>query len=175
MSILSTAQGLGNLLTGSYLSPASSVTTEVTGLSRLEAGLAQLPEMIAKKALIGAVRDAAKVFQDRAVQLAPYDPEVPLGHPEWRTMHLRDEITLRTSTRSLGAAGSEASGLVGVDAKHAFFARFVEQGHISASGGQVAPHPFMRPAFQSAKDEALARFRASLADRIEAILGEVFR
>ena len=166
--------GTQKLLGGSRTIAGSYVTTEVQGLAELERALDALPEKVAKKTLINAVRDAAELFRARAAIGAPYDPSVIMGHPKWRTMHLRDGILKKITVTNLGAAGARVRGEVALDKQHAFYGRFLEFGWITARGGkQVAPHPFMRPAFEAMKDVALAWFQVRLREGIEAAAREL--
>jgi HK97 gp10 family phage protein len=168
--------GTQKLLSGSRQIAGSYVTTEVQGLAELERALDALPEKVAKKTLIDAVRDAAELFRVRAASGAPYDPDVAIGHPKWRTLHLREGILKKIMVTNLGAAGSRVRGEVALDKKHAFFGRYIEFGWITARGGkQIAPHPFMRPAFEAMKDPALALFEVRLRAGIEAAARELAR
>lgn len=166
--------GTQKLLTGRYEVTGTFVTTQVQGLAELERALDALPEKVAKKTLVDAVRDAAELFRASAISLAPSDPSVQLGHPKWRTLHLRDGILKKVTTKNLGAAGARVRGEVALDKAHAFFGRYLEFGWITARGKkQVAPHPFMRPAFEATKDAALTLFETRLASGIEAAAREL--
>jgi HK97 gp10 family phage protein len=182
--------GTQKLLAGSHTWANSYVTTEVKGLSELDAALGALAEKVAKKSLLDAMRGAAALFQASAKGLAPYDPDVAFGHPKWRTMHLRDGILKKIKMVSLGAAGARIYAVVGLDKDHVFFGRIVEFGHITAGGirrakhgskyvgpgeTQVAPHPFMRPAFETMKGPALSLFEFRLREGIEAAARELAR
>jgi HK97 gp10 family phage protein len=168
--------GTQRLLAGSHSVAGSYITTRVQGLAELEAALDALPERLAKKTLVAAVRDASTLFQERAQQLAPYDAGVIIGHPAWRTMHLRDGIKVAVSTRYLGAAGAEVQGAIGLDKKHVFFGRFLEFGWITARGKQqVSARPFMRPAWESMKQAALDLFSSRLGAGIAAAAQELHR
>lgn len=176
------------LLSGSRTIAGSYVTTNVQGLAELERALDALPEKVAKKTLIDAVRYATELFRARAAVFAPYDPAAKLGHPKWRSMHLRDGILKKIMVTNLGAAGARVRGEVALDKDHVFFGRLVEFGHISAGpvrrsihGGkevgqgetQIPAQPFMRPAFEAIKDVALASFEVRLREGIEAAAREL--
>lgn len=169
LSDLGIDAGVQKLLSGSTQTAGTVVTSEVQGLAELDAVLSAMPDKLAKKVIVAAIREGAQMFQSRAQEMAPENPQIPLGHPEWRTMRLKDGIKVQVTTKSLGAAGALVRGEIALDKKHAFFGRFVEQGHITAAGGQVAPQPYMRPAFESTKYRVLDVVQMRLWQGVEAI------
>src|SRR5260370_7234789 len=105
-------------LGGSHLAGGSAVAVRVQGLAELEAALNQLPEKVAKKSMLDSMKAATKVFQERAIQLAPYDPEKKEG------MHLVDGIRMEMRTGSKSVKGSWVHGKLGLH-PHVFYGRFI--------------------------------------------------
>jgi len=127
------------LLAGSSNVAGQYSSVEVKGLKELERALSELPEKVARKVLVAAVRDGAELIRARAAQLAPHNPAIPLGKPSWRTMRLREGIKKSVSVKGHGAAGATVRAKVGLDVKHAFFGRFIEKGWFPAGRMHVAP------------------------------------
>lgn len=179
------------LLSGMSTDRGSYVTTNIKGLRELDAALKQLPEHVVKKVLRKTMREAGDIVKKRAIELAPSNPKVPLNHPEWRTLHLREGILARVSIfYPKGNAGATVQAAIGLDKKHAFFGRFVERGFIHASrtslfgrrggriykpGAQIPPHPFMRPALESTKDIVRAFIIQRLRQGIDLAAKQFYR
>jgi HK97 gp10 family phage protein len=156
-------------LTGSHYEGGVTVTTSVQGLAELEAALNQLPEIVARKTLVGVMTEATEVFRARAQELAPYDPEKKEG------MHLVDGIRKEMRVGSHNVAGAWVHGKVELH-PDVFYGRFIEFGWTSARNGASIPaHPFMRPAFDDEKYRALAIVSQRLAAGIEAAARELHR
>jgi HK97 gp10 family phage protein len=153
---------------GSHLAAGNTVTVKVQGLAELEAALEQLPEKIARKSLVDSMRAATKVFQERAIELAPYDPEKKTG------MHLVDGIRMEMRTGSRGVQGSWVHGRVGLH-PDVFYGRFIEFGWTTPEGTKVPMQPFMRPAFDGEKYRAIAVISQGLEAGIQAAAKELHR
>lgn len=152
--------------------------------------LAEVGQRMEKRAVSQGVRDAARVFRDRARQLAPR-----LKEPDPRRLPgtlARAIAVLRSKARERGvvayrvgvrAASSRRAGT----ARDAFYWRWLEGGWIprgpgqrlrgstraktrarerSASAGRRVSHPFLEPAFQSAGSAALAAFERGVERRL---------
>lgn len=156
---------------------------QVEGLKELEASLSDLPKTVARNTLRRALRKAAQPIHDLARSNAPYDPDRKQG------THLRDSIfilakvrnltglkefgetlhgggtreeavsALRTARREAGGGESRAEVSVGTSAPHA---HLVEFGTVKMSA-----EPFLRPAWDATKDQALALISTELATEIE--------
>ena len=150
------------------------ISVKVTGLKELQDALAKLPLEIQKRPLRSAVSAGAKVIVDEAKRLAP----------QGETGNLRKAL-YRYRSRSQSAPGKETF-LVGVrkgkkdyadTAKNrrlnrvgkkytvegeAYYWRFLEFGT-----SKMAAKPFLRPAFESRKNNALEVIQKKLADAIE--------
>lgn len=151
---------------------------EVKGLDQLGKALRALPSVLAKRYLRHATFAAADVIKEEAIALAPV-----------RTGALRDHIaTFRRSSDP-----NTAHYAVGVrrikfnrkektvlrllrKAQHVkriaiegdvYYWRFLEFGT-----SKMAPRPFLRPAFEGKKDQALDTFRNDLSDNLSAAAAE---
>ena len=150
------------------------IETDITGLKELQEALKQLPREIQQRPLRSALAAGAKVILDEAKRLAP----------QGETGNLRKAL-YRYRSRSRSGIGQETY-LVGVrkgkkdyvdSAKNrrlgrvgkkytvegeAFYWRFIEFG-TSKKGAR----PFLRPAFESKKMEAIDVFKKRMAIAIE--------
>lgn len=140
------------------------VTISITGLSDLEKALEAFPDKIARNILGGAIRAGAVVIQNEARQKAPQSAG---PHKVGRKIkgvivqpgHLRKNIKVRMAPRKSRTSPIEYWVYV---SKRAWYWKFVEFGTKKMSAKQ-----FMRPAFDSRKQEALERIKEYLAARIE--------
>ena len=150
------------------------MTVNITGLKELQQALNQLPLEIQKRPLRSAVSAGAKVIVDEAKRLAP----------QGETGNLRKAL-YRYRSRSQSSRGQETF-LVGVrkgkknyvdSAKNrrlnrvgkkytvegeAFYWRFVEFGT-----SKMPARPFLLPAFESKKNQAVETIKNRLAVAIE--------
>lgn len=115
----------------------------VSGFFELEQALRKLPQEVAGQVLIAALRKAGKPMEADAQQGAPRSSN-PGPHG-----HMADSIKLRVLKETSGVADVEANLWLGPDATH-FYGGFEEFGT-----SHQAAHPFMRPAFDRHKDEAI--------------------
>lgn len=170
---------------------ASSV--QITGLRELGEVLKKLPKEIASKnggPLRAALFQGAKVIRDEARVRAPVrtsklspkrEAKQPPGTLKRNIVATRD----RDPARSGQTENYVIRPKTGKNRKtgDAYYWRWVELGHrivppgqrkagrraIKAGafeGGNVPPKPFMRPAFEAKKEEAVAKFAQSLAKGI---------
>lgn len=113
---------------------------QIEGLEELGRILDGLPEKLARKALREGVRAGAEIMEAEAKALAPVHSPGP-SHPD--VGHLRDQINVKVSvTRK--QTGTEARAALSTG--RAYWGRFVEYRH----------KPFLRPAMDRKKDEAVA-------------------
>jgi HK97 gp10 family phage protein len=127
----------------------------IDGLKELEIRLKRLPQKVAGKALFSALMAGAEVIRKDAVNRAPED-----------TGKLKRNIVKR---REKTRPGLSANVVVGVRAKgkkqdphNAYYWRYFEFGT-----SKRPARPFLRPAFETTKVEAVARIAAKLRQRIE--------
>lgn len=150
----------------------------IEGLKELEFALSELPRATARNVLLRALKNAAQPIVDEAKRLVPV-----------ATGRLRDSIIVQARTRNLtglrefgqtlreggtraeavsvlraarragGSEGSRAEVNVGPTSPHA---HWIEFGTV-----QMGAQPYMRPAFESTKGEALLSIKKELAAEIE--------
>ena len=145
------------------------VTIQLEGVPELELALKNIRGPELRKATMRAAKNGAEVIRAQAAANAPYDAGVnnlfPEGHKKaGSAAHLKDNITLTVSTDSLKG---EVRAKIGLHWR-VWYGRLVEFGHALAvrshkSGkrwvykvvGRVEAKPFMRPAFDAKKEEAI--------------------
>lgn len=140
-------------------------SVEVKGLKELNDALRELPDRIARNVLRGATSAGAAVIRKEAQAKAPvYTGEVSKGHPPPGTLkravyqkQIRELSSLVNQTFYVGVRrGKHAKK--GIDA---FYWTFVEFGT-----SKMAARPFLRPAFEAKKNEAVQAIKQYLTDRI---------
>lgn len=147
-------------------------TVRLHGAREMEQVLKQLPEHISRQVVIGALRDAAKPILEEAQRLAPVGQEskgrVRLRRTKKGKVTVSNYGKLKLSLKiiTLPAAKLEHSAGVAVSVGKAFWGMFIEFGtrHITDGKGKK---PFMRPAFEAKKMEALGILGKRLGERIE--------
>lgn len=145
------------------------VTIQLEGIPELELALKNIRGKELRKATMRAAKNGAEVIRASAAANAPYDTGVNNLFPEYHkkagtAAHLKDNITLSVSTDPLKG---EVRARVGLHWR-VWYGRLVEFGHAMAvrshkSGkrwvykvvGRVEAKPFMRPAFDGKKEEAV--------------------
>ena len=160
------------------------LTFRLEGLEELDAALDALGEELKSEVLTDALRRAAQPLLDRAKQLAPRSDD-PL-----QKRHLADSI--KTSRRGgkrarlLLSVSGAASILAGPSAPHG---HLVEFGHAIVVGGKasarltrrdlragkkagttighVPAHPFMRPAWDSTREEVVNSIKRQIGEALE--------
>lgn len=138
------------------------------GLKDLQTALKQLPENIARRVLIGAANAGAQVIVKEAKQNAPVGNEphaISKGknRPKVLPGFLRKNIRRRLNRAAAKEGGHTVTVSVGVS-KRAYYWIF----HEFEFGGVKHPaHPFLAPAFDAKKEEALQRIKDYLAPRIQ--------
>lgn len=159
---------------------------QVEGLAELGRALRQLPKEIASKnggPLRKALFQAAKVIREEAKRRAPVHEGPPLKKGRQPSGTLKRNIIAKRDRRPDTVGATERYRVAVRTGKRqktgdAFYWRFVEFGHrivprggkrkggISArrraAQGAVPPKPFMRPAFESKKREAVQVFKRTL-------------
>lgn len=143
---------------------------EVEGVETIVAALRDMRHDLARRHLAAAVRAGAEVIREEAQRRAPVD-----------TGALRDDIKTR---RVMNPVDAPVEYRV-ANSKETFYARFVEFGHAKVkpgqyreyratlrakrewAGGYVAPRPFMRPAFDTKRDEAQRVIARELKRRLK--------
>ncbi len=159
--------------------------SNIKGFAELEKALSEFPKKLLKNAMRRALRAGVKVIATEAKLRCPVGPPSHVASVKYgaKEGELRRSIKIGTNT----VKGSMVYGYVRAGSFKAYYARWVEFGtaahRISAKnggalsfGGAVfqsvahpgaAPHPFMRPALDAKRGEALEAVRASLADAVQ--------
>lgn len=113
----------------------------ISGAKELEKALKQLPKSTSKSVLRTALRNAAKPTVNMAKATAPVGP----------TGNLRSSITAKTSLSKSQKKRRQKVGDVEM-----FIGPTAPHGHLLEFGTvKMAPRPFMRPAWDSTKQEVL--------------------
>lgn len=162
-------------------------TVSITGLKELGETLRQLPREIASKnggPLKAALFQALKPIRDEARARAPAHDGAPLKKGKQPSGTLKKNIIAKREPRPDKFGLTELYHITVRTGKKrktgdAFYWKFVEFGHAIvprrsrgeslrahrkavAKYGRVAPRPFLRPAFESRKHEALETFKTAL-------------
>jgi HK97 gp10 family phage protein len=154
-----------------------SVTIE--GLDQLAKALRELPKRVARNGLRAAVYAGAKVIRDEAKVKAPV-ATAPLGSDQPPPGTLKRSIVMK----QVPELSNEQKQTFFVTVRHgkkyrkqgkngnlsqdAWYWRFVEFGTV-----KMAAKPFLRPAFEGKKLEAVDAIKTRLAERIEQAAQEV--
>jgi HK97 gp10 family phage protein len=115
--------------------PSNEITVTITGLDEVEQSLQNLSQKLARSVVRRALRPAGEVLRAEAELLAP-------RATGFLAEHVGEKVT--TSVRE-----EEGRVTVGPE-KNAFYGSFAELGTKNQ-----APRPWLRPAFESKKDEAV--------------------
>lgn len=133
------------------------IEARITGLAELSAALKALPPEIASKnggPLRRALRAAARTVQLRARELAPKE-----SGRLTRAIVIQLDRNPRNVTERMVVR--PRAGKSRNDEKGAWYWHFVEFGTV-----KMPAHPFIRPAFDAVKDEALNEFKRHLTHGI---------
>ncbi len=153
------------------------VEVKVDGLEELGQALAQFPTVLAQKYLARATFTAAAVIESDAIARAPE-----------RTGLLKSKIAIFKRNEGEGIAHyaigvrrlrvtkkikrvlriARKANLSYRIVDDAFYWRFLEFGTVKMSA-----RPFLRPAFEAQKENAIEVFRTTLADGVQAAAAEV--
>jgi HK97 gp10 family phage protein len=145
-------------------------TIHISGAREMEMVLRQIPDYIAKKALNAALREAAKPILDEARALAPVGQQSK-GRVRMRTTK-RGKVSITNYGKlklllkivTVPARLTSHSATVAVTVGKAFWGMWVEFGIPSR---HIGARPFMRPAFEGKKMDALNQLGKALGEQIE--------
>lgn len=148
-------------------------TVRIEGLAQLERALRELPERIAHRALRVSVYAGAKVIRDAARAQAPKAAQ-SLGHKRPSPGTLKRSVIMK-HIRELSGGGRQTfyvlvrqgrkyrnQGKRGNLSQDAWYWRFVEFGT-----RKMNARPFLRPALESRRREAVGAIKQRLTQRIE--------
>lgn len=157
---------------------ANSELIHVQGLDQLARALKELPMRVARNSLRGAVYAGAKLIRDEARLKAPVASN-PLANKEppgtlRRSVIMKQIPQLSNNERQTffvtvrHGKKYRNQGKRGNLSQDAWYWRFVEFGTV-----KMAARPFLRPAFESKKHQALAAIKNRLSERIEQAVQEL--
>ena len=162
---------------------ADGVTVKVEGLKELAERLRSFGPKLARNGLRAAVSAAAQVIRKEAQDRVPVD--TGLLRSEIYRKQIREQSSDTKQTYYVGVRKykkkyantkhnirkgritQSGKSLKTYETQDAFYWRFLEFGT-----PKMAARPFMRPAFESKKNEAVERMKEKLAERIKKIAGE---
>lgn len=135
-----------------------SVSIRLEGVKELERELERLPSKVQKKMLRPSLRASAKPIRDEAVRRAPRRKSPPPRgssryHPAGKELYR--SIKVRSAGRQPGLDAA-------IQVKTGPHGHLLERGTI-----HIGAQPFMRPAYDTRKGEAIRVFRETLGKRIE--------
>lgn len=147
-------------------------TVQISGLTELNQALNELPQRLARNVLRGSVAAGAAVIRQEARRRAPrYEGRVAVGHPPPGTLkraiysaQARRLSGLLQQVYQVGVVSGKRAKVGQAKAgktKDAYYWRFVEFGTV-----KMAARPFLRPAFEAKKMDAVEAIRAYMAQRI---------
>lgn len=140
------------------------ITGKISGAKEMEEVLNQLPDYIAKRVSVGALMSAAEVIREQAAQNAPVGKTI---HKD-RKGNMLLPGTLKASIRKWRIKDKDtthsAAVAVGLPRNSiAWYGRLIEFGW----SGDPAGEPWLRPAFDEKKQQALNTLGKKLGDGIE--------
>lgn len=167
---------------------------KLIGFKELDRELEKLPLKIQKKVMTKAVREASKVIQRDARNLAPKRVRefegVDYGHPPGTLkksikvrrvkktpkdiirdviLPLPGELLAKQRHKTLGVSKKESNRRIKSlsGAQKSYYATWVEFGHKLPGGKFFSGNPFMRPAFDKNKRKAIQVMRKVMAKGIK--------
>ena len=136
---------------------------KIKGLKELNKELKSLPSDMRNKALAGATGAAARLIRDQAISNAPDDTgnlkgairsQKKKGRSKWVSKYQvnikpKGKITILTRGKNRRSNST-------------YYARFIEDGTVKHPAA-----PFMRPAYQAKKEQAVQEFKRVLSKKID--------
>lgn len=153
---------------------ANTSEVRIEGLEELARALKELPKRLARNGLRASVYAGAKVIRDEARLKAPVATKA-LGPNQQPPGTLKRAIIMKQIPEKSDAQKQvfhvavrrgkqyRKQGKKGTLSQDAYYAHFVEFGTVKMSA-----RPFMRPAFEGRKNDAVEAIRTRLAERVEA-------
>lgn len=144
----------------------------VAGLKELQQALKELPDRISKNVLRGAVAAGAAIIRKEAIARAPvYTGSVAEGHPPpgtlKRSIYQKQILEYSNLTQQMFYVGVrhgkkyQKQGKKRNLSQDAYYAKWVEFGT-----SKMPAHPYLRPAFEAKKNDAVQSIKDYLAKRI---------
>ncbi len=158
---------------------ANSEVVQVQGLDQLSRALKELPDRVARNGLRASVYAGAKVIRDEArlkapLAIAALGPSQPPPGTLKRSVIMKQIPELSGKSRQTffvtvrHGKKYRKQGKKGNLSQDAWYWRFVEFGTV-----KMAASPFLRPAFDLRKNDALDAIKNRLAERIEQAVQEL--
>lgn len=122
----------------------------VEGMDDLLKSMESLPLALQKNIIVRSLRKAGQPIAEEIERRAPDDPDTPGSRIE---TNIRVQVSDQTATGAVARIGPTTGGFPGI---------FAELG----TAHQTAK-PFIRPAFESTKEQALSILGDELGDQIE--------
>lgn len=142
---------------------ADEVQVQLTGFREMAERLKQLPERVAKNALRRAVAAGAAEVRNQARANAPVDTgEMKRDIQQKREKDQRGNFMAKYSIFVRSGKKSRLSGRARDVQKDSFYWKFVEFGT-----SKMPAQPFLRPAFEAKKEEALRIIGEKLDEGIQ--------
>jgi HK97 gp10 family phage protein len=148
-------------------------TPNLTGFKELAAALRELPQRVAKNGLRAAVGAGAAVIRKEARLRAPKDSgemTKDIQIKRERGAAGGDTFVARYSVFVLSGKKSRLKGKKRNIQRDSYYWKFVEFGT-----SKMAAQPFLRPSFETQKEEAVKAIGEKLDQRIQAAAAELHR
>lgn len=130
----------------------------ISGADDLARLFNELPKSMTDQALRAAETKALQPVLDEAKTRLVQESRVRTGN---LLNSMMITLRLKASQQSFETKGG-VTLYAGAAGKKGAHAHLIEFGHRLVGGGRVPPHPFLRPAWDSKKDEVLAVMRAEI-------------
>lgn len=140
----------------------------ITGAKELERALGELPKKIARTVVRKAVRKGAKIMAAEAKSNARRNVGGSMGKLIARRIGVSAATRQRPGsyTMYMDVKADEEFVHVSKDGNRSWIPNAIEYGHIARGGGFVPPNPYLRPAFDSKKGEAISIMTREIRDGV---------
>lgn len=143
-------------------------TVQLTGFKELHDALLKLPDRVAKNALRSAVNAGASVIKKQVRQNAPTD--TGLLKKNVYQKQIREASGQYQQTFAVGVRQGKARNKDGTKKELPYYWRFMEFGT-----SKMPARPFIRPAFESKKEDAVKAIADKLDERIQKYARELHK
>ncbi|MBK5206122.1 MAG: HK97 gp10 family phage protein [Polaromonas sp.] len=133
---------------------------QLTGFAELAKALRELPDRVARNGLRAAVNAGATVVKNQARKNAPVD--TGLLKKNIFQKQIREASSQYQQTFAVGVRQGHARNKDGSKKELPYYWRFMEFGT-----SKMPARPFLRPAFEAKKEEAVKRIKEKLDERIQ--------
>src|ERR1017187_211039 len=146
------------------------ISLDVQGMEGIETKLLEMGDVWSREAVHQALTPAGRILQGAIAALAPIRTDDGRGSDALPPGKLKGDIVMEVFQKTV---------VVGPSRDTSYVAGWVEFGHALVRGGRrkkggsvvghVPPHPFIRPAFDTAIEPAIQAFVDSLTAQLEAV------